>query len=844
MLCLVPYGWWKEAQKPADSVEGVPYDVSFVDDDEDDSKIVMSLRRIEDFGNGDCAEEGFSGVEYAMVTEPMWIRAFLRHEVLDAATKEFVTFVKAGYFSLNMFPLQLRFFVSEMNSLVVNICEKDNMYDSFVRACNIFSSQSKQLRIWDLSGKTTKLVMNQGLSFPEDTPVLPSREYLLQFQVYGFADYSSKDRDERGDEMAEVDSNEGGSRDGLFRMNGNTDKIDFSLTQSNSSQLGGSYKAVGSLGLMGLQNLGNTCFMNSAIQCLVHIPELVDLFLGDFCKEINSDNPLGRKGELALAFGDLLRKLWAPGAGSLDPRVFKEKIDNFAPQFSGYSQHDSQEFLSFLLDGLHEDLNRVKCKLAPTAKDTESCPDEEVAGEHWKNHLAQHDSIIVDLFYGQYRSTVVCSVCKRASVTFDPVVYLGLPLPSTTMRTMVLTVLSTDGMAPPCTFTIAVPKNGKFKDLINALSIACSLDDDETLWVTEVYKSRIFRVLGGLNDSLSLIRNDDCLVAYRLPRGRDAFPLVEFTHQRPEKQFTFGGTRLDPTTFGIPLVARLSDAPCGYELRKQYMRLLNPFSVSIERVSNDSADDGGNDANGDNEIDYTTSPTSLSGELGSDSESGDDADLDADFKFYIRGRLIEMNELLSIPLFSDRLKVHVVWSDKMIKEYDASRLSSLPVVFKADSSMWRREDSVSLYKCLDEYVKEEPLGLENSWQCTKCEKHQPANKKLDFWKLPEILVIYLKRFSQTEFSYSKLDSFVDFPIDGLDLSTYVTPREDKLPTRYNLYAVSNHYGTLYGGHYTAFVRHANGSWFEFNDDKVLQICQESVNTSAAYVLFYRRVPEA
>ena len=59
--------------------------------------------------------------------------------------------------------------------------------------------------------------------------------------------------------------------------------------------------------------------------------------------------------------------------------------------------------------------------------------------------------------------------------------------------------------------------------------------------------------------------------------------------------------------------------------------------------------------------------------------------------------------------------MHVVWSDKMIKEYDTSRLSSLHVVFKADSSMWRREYYVSLYKCLDEYLKEESLGLENSW---------------------------------------------------------------------------------------------------------------------------------
>lgn len=65
-------------------------------------------------------------------------------------------------------------------------------------------------------------------------------------------------------------------------------------------------------------------------------------------------------------------------------------------------------------------------------------------------------------------------------------------------------------------------------------------------------------------------------------------------------------------------MARLSDAPYGYELRKQYMRLLNPFSVSIGRVSIHFVDDGGNDANEDNEIDYSTSPTSLSGELGSE----------------------------------------------------------------------------------------------------------------------------------------------------------------------------------------------------------------------------------
>lgn len=73
------------------------------------------------------------------------------------------------------------------------------------------------------------------------------------------------------------------------------------------------------------------------------------------------------------------------------------------------------------------------------------------------------------------------------SVTFDPFMYLTLPLPSTTMRSMTLTVIGTDGTTLPASLTITVPKDGMLKDLLKALSTACSLRNDETLVVAEVY---------------------------------------------------------------------------------------------------------------------------------------------------------------------------------------------------------------------------------------------------------------------------------------------------------------------------------------------------------------------
>lgn len=89
--------------------------------------------------------------------------------------------------------------------------------------------------------------------------------------------------------------------------------------------------------------------------------------------------------------------------------------------------------------------------------------------------------------------------------------------------------------------------------------------------------------------------------------------------------------------------------------------------------------------------------------------------------------------------------------------------------------------------------------------CPRCKEHRQATKKLDLWKLPDILVVHLKRFSYSRYLKNKLDTFVNFPIGNLDLSKYVKSKDGQSHV-YELYAISNHYGGLGGGHYTAYAK--------------------------------------
>ncbi|CAF0980019.1 unnamed protein product [Didymodactylos carnosus] len=188
-------------------------------------------------------------------------------------------------------------------------------------------------------------------------------------------------------------------------------------------------------GLTGLANLGNTCFMNSVLQCLSNTkPLLLFCFDDNLESSLNSSTTSVMKGVLMKEFATLIRRMWSSteSRSIVSPSQFKNQIARFAPRFTGYYEQDSQEFLRYLLQGLHEDVNRVKKKSTPTKIDEkaeEQMHEKNRAKLSWDRYLSTDNSMIVEIFVGQLKSTLECCYCGYQSITFDPFWDLSVPLP-------------------------------------------------------------------------------------------------------------------------------------------------------------------------------------------------------------------------------------------------------------------------------------------------------------------------------------------------------------------------------------------------------------------------------
>ena len=196
-------------------------------------------------------------------------------------------------------------------------------------------------------------------------------------------------------------------------------------------------------GIVGLKNRGNTCYLNTSIQCLSHLKYLTEYFLNNsYIVDLNNRfNQLKGNNLISIKitreYAKLITALWSNSKGAIEPQSFHEVIQNNNNQFTGYDQQDSHEILSFILDNLHEGLKyNVDINYSGII---ENSLDQLVVEsiKNWKSNVDNKYSIIADYFFGQFINKIISlenkSNNKLLSKNFEMFNMLNIPIYGNTL---------------------------------------------------------------------------------------------------------------------------------------------------------------------------------------------------------------------------------------------------------------------------------------------------------------------------------------------------------------------------------------------------------------------------
>eukprot|EP00741_Cyanophora_paradoxa_P000373 tig00000403_g364.t1 len=495
-------------------------------------------------------------------------------------------------------------------------------------------------------------------------------------------------------------------------------------------------------GLCGLTNLGNTCYLNAALQALSNLRPLNKFFRKYALLYVprQSDKGDGKRSGIVQHFAELMQLMWGGKQRTLAPNQIVRDIFQLNSQFRGYGQQDSQEFLRCLLSALHEELKmelplRPDEPMAPpsvtplldnssnsssssslsslqrkskTGKKPSSglgneSPTDSANGRGNGQQQAQQPkppqkqvvSVISDIFEGTILSEVTCLSCKKVSAKVDEVYELSVSMPTKKQRQKIATEKGSTTPTSSMSSTAGSSKEGT--------------------------------------------------------RGTGLLTTISgwFTGSNKDKRGT--------------VAAAQSEAGAGEWGGEG--GTLPPLGPAASPVRG--------------------SPPSPSSPPGRASSS-------------------------------------------------------------ASSSLFGRADknkAVTLQDCLHAFCSTEELTGDDKYRCENCKSVNEATKRLTIVKLPEVLVVHIKRFRYDSLFGSKLSNHVAFPIEELDMRPFCQKNTKSTSFKYDLVSMVQHHGMLNGGHYTAMCKNfLTNKWYEYDDSQVHPTTREEVARAEAYMLFYKKRP--
>ncbi|XP_036316074.1 ubiquitin carboxyl-terminal hydrolase 31 isoform X4 [Pipistrellus kuhlii] len=554
-------------------------------------------------------------------------------------------------------------------------------------------------------------------------------------------------------------------------------------------------------GVAGLRNHGNTCFMNATLQCLSNTELFAEyLALGQYRAgrpaPAPAPEPAGAAGEVTEQLAHLVRALWTLEYTPQHSRDFKSIVSKNALQYRGNSQHDAQEFLLWLLDRVHEDLNHaLKQSGQPPVK-----PPSESDMMPEGPSFPVCSTFVQELFQAQYRSSLTCPHCQKQSNTFDPFLCISLPIPLPYTRPLYVTVVYQGKCSHCMRIGVAVPLSGTVARLREAVSLETKIPTDQIV-LTEMYYDGFHRSFCDTDD-LETVHESDSIFAFETP---EIF--------RPEGILSQRGIHLNNNlnhlTIGLAH-HRLSSAHAAAKQGKVELPVTRAESDKIVLLVCNRACTGQQGKRFGQpfvlHLEKTVAWDLLQKEI-----------LEK-MKYFLRPAvciqvcpftlrvvsvvgitylLPQEEQPLCHPTVERALKscgpggtAHV----KLVVEWDKETKDFLFVntedeyIPDAESVRLQRErhhqpQTCTLSQCFQLYTKEERLAPDDAWRCPHCKQLQQGSITLSLWTLPDVLIVHLKRFRQNS-------------VDGL--------------------------------------------WYCFDDSDVQQLSEDEVCTQMAYILFYQR----
>lgn len=617
-------------------------------------------------------------------------------------------------------------------------------------------------------------------------------------------------------------------------------------------------------GLCGTQNLGNMCYMNSVITSLINCNELIYYFIkGDYKKDINNTS------EIPIKWNELINKYWIEETSIINPEEFKDIISQKYPQFNDYRQQDANEFLISLLnslnDGLKSNINYGNNDEAPLIDENKS--DKDNSKIYWNYNLKINDSIITDLFCGQLKQNITCSECGETKQKFEFFNILNLPIdkkennyvnnfqlfyvPKYGIRRTIRIVYKK--MRNETTFAKCfdiLKKEDKFlyKDKIDKLIINKTSNKrsqgfiDNKMTLEECNKNRNFYFCYDL-----LNEKQDIKIPIYLKKEGDTlsqYPIFIFL----SKEDTLDNLRLK-----IYYIIR----KYFYSPLKNEVHEVDHLTIEIYKyIKNKNINDEPIIKSINEEYKLSFKSQSLKDKVKLFIEN-------IPFTIYLFNNNNEKDKMLFTQNFielSDEIKekTNINNFDNSIQslldilnnyslliefnfhsEYINKYKFNLNIITKYICSYEEKEDKKkTLEECFKNFIKEEKLDKGEEWDCFKCKKKVNAKKKIELYYLPKIFIICFTRFNKINNNLKKNQDDIDFKIENLDMKEYMIG-PDKEHSKYNLFAIIQHYGTIENGHYTSICKN-NEIWYKYDDSKIYEIDIKEAQNSNAYILFYRR----